>query len=778
MGSLRRLSKPPAMFRSLVAFLLVYSTKVQIIGARSAKCPFRASITSGREKVTCDFSLLCSNGAVQSKQSKAKCFPIVKKKLTFKKVKITAKDGCRWVVNMVLAKGIGKISSVTYSRCKCCDGTSTPPPPPPPTPPPPTTTTPPPPPVPTLPPPTPPPMPVGPAPSQCCPNITILGSESVSGIYLFVGEAETVPSCSDNCLYQRDQIQPSPLYCFQNSPQFVANEICTYESNESYPLISLGFSDWSEWSECEGVCDLDMSGQSYRERTCSSDINDDLSCSGPTRQVRPCEMENCPSSSSRGTNCNDIVEGCDPATFPTNVKVLGYPCKYHFVDPCATWHDAQTACQNNFFGKLWEPANKAEYAAVLSAAEAQAQTSLGGCRWWLGLFNWNYGAPYSKETFLSSLLPISATSPYYPEPSPRPNSAISNFITVKDGADNNENCVHTKKGNWNLWNDLNCDGKRLNFICQSCPSVCTCQHDGVLYPCGSIIQANAKSCSNLLCTQKGKVVKEQQFWDYCIGVQRNPSSGCCTWRGDMYRDGAEWGPWHARKVCARGEVLSSRFVWPFGSSVDTLPGSTIWSVKSMEDNGVQYIIEDKFNQETGIYYKNVPGYGNVVKSETAVDILTGLAITCTENDNCVLYTLEATIDPFAEIAMLSSSDDLSLTKRYFIQRIGQRKQKQIPQEFKDLAVGRMIYLMERKEISQIEFDQLVSSAQTQFNEDRVLVSVKFGLEYFLTIEINISTTTTLQPPATTAARKLATQTTTTTANQTTTTALNTTETAL
>merc|ERR1711892_1492003 len=189
MGSLRRLSKPPAMFRSLVAFLLVYSTKVQIIGARSAKCPFRASITSGREKVTCDFSLLCSNGAVQSKQSKAKCFPIVKKKLTFKKVKITAKDGCRWVVNMVLAKGIGKISSVTYSRCKCCDGTSTPPPPP----------------APTLPPPTPPSMPVGPAPSQCCPNITILGSESGSGIYLFIGEAETVPSCSDNCLYQRDQ---------------------------------------------------------------------------------------------------------------------------------------------------------------------------------------------------------------------------------------------------------------------------------------------------------------------------------------------------------------------------------------------------------------------------------------------------------------------------------------------------------------------------------------------------------------------------------------------
>ena len=109
------------------------------------------------------------------------------------------------------------------------------------------------------------------------------------------------------------------------------------------------------------------------------------------------------------------MDGCDPSTFPTNVKVLGYPCKYHFVDPCATWHDAQTACKNNFFGKLFEPANRAEYAAVLSAAEAQAQSSLGGCRWWLGLFNWNYGSQNLEESFYSSLPAKAATGPYYQE---------------------------------------------------------------------------------------------------------------------------------------------------------------------------------------------------------------------------------------------------------------------------------------------------------------------------------------------------------------------------
>ena len=75
---------------------------------------------AGKDKVTCDFSLLCSNGAVDTKSSSAKCFPIVSKKLKFKKLKITAGDGCRWVVSMDLARGQGKISAVSYSRCMCC----------------------------------------------------------------------------------------------------------------------------------------------------------------------------------------------------------------------------------------------------------------------------------------------------------------------------------------------------------------------------------------------------------------------------------------------------------------------------------------------------------------------------------------------------------------------------------------------------------------------------------------------------------------------------------
>jgi len=728
----------------LLKLFFIFSTLTTVSNAKKAKCPFRATMKAGKDKVTCDFSLLCSNGAVDTKSSSAKCFPIVSKKLKFKKLKITAGDGCRWVVSMDLARGQGKISAVSYSRCMCCDGTTPPPPP---------TTTTPPPPVPTLPPPTAPPMPVGPAPSLCCPNVTILGSDNTSGEYFFVGEAETVPSCSDKCLYQRNDTQPSLLYCFQQSAMFVSSETCTYESSELYPMISLGFSEWTEWSACTGVCDVDMSGQSYRERTCSSDITDPLSCSGPTREVRPCELEDCSPPASRGTNCNVQVEGCDTSTFPTNVKVLGYPCKYHFVDPCASWHDAQTACKNNFFGKLFEPANKAEYAAVLSAAEAQAQSSLGGCRWWLGLFNWNYGAKTSKQTFLSSLLKKAATGPYYQEPSPQPMSATSNFITVNDGADNNENCVHTKRGDWNSWNDLNCDDQRLNFICQSCPSTCNCQHDGALYPCGSIIKSDAESCSHLLCSQEGKVLKEQQFWDYCVGVRRKPSSGCCLWRGDMYRDAAEFGPWHARKVCNRGDILSSKFVWPFGSNVDTLPGSIIWTAKSMEQDGDQYVLEDRYNQATRIYYKKVGGHGNVVDSRTAVDILTGLAITCTKNNNCVLYALEVAVDPLTEIAILSSTDELATSKRYFIQRVGREKPEQVPQEFKNLAVDRKIHLVNRKEISELEFGQLVTSAQTQFDDENVLVSVKFGMEDFLTIEIDISPPTTTQPSATTPANQ-------------------------
>ena len=265
------------------------------------------------------------------------------------------------------------------------------------------------------------------------------------------------------------------------------------------------------------MCGVDLSGQSYRERSCVSDISDPVSCSGPTREVKPCELDSCPAQDSRGTNCNAPVAGCDPATYPTNVKVVGYSCKYHFVDPCATWHDAQTACKNNFFGKLFEPANKAEYDAVLAAAEAQAQARLGGCRWWLGLFNWNYGPHNIEEAFFSSTLSTPATGPYYQEPSPQPRSAKSNFIAVRDGTDNNENCVHTRAGDWNSWSDLKCDNQRLNFICQSCPATCTCRHDGQLYPCGSVIKVDAKSCSHLVCSMQGRVVEQQQVWDYCVG---------------------------------------------------------------------------------------------------------------------------------------------------------------------------------------------------------------------------------------------------------------------
>ena len=42
----------------------------------------------------------------------------------------------------------------------------------------------------------------------------------------------------------------------------------------------------------------------------------------------------------------------------------------------------------------------------------------------------------------------------------------------------------------------------------------------------------------------------------------------------------------------------------------------------MEEGGEQFVIEYSFNQATEIYYKKVPDYGNVVTSETAVDILT------------------------------------------------------------------------------------------------------------------------------------------------------------
>ena len=88
-------------------------------------------------------------------------------------------------------------------------------------------------------------------------------------------------------------------------------------------------------------------------------------------------------------------------------------------------------------------------------------------------------------------------------------------------------------------------------------------------------------------------------------------------------------------------------------------------------------------------------------------------ITCTKNDNCVLYALDLAIDPLTEIAILSSSDEVSPTKRYFIQRVSQEKPRQVPQEFKDLALDRKIHLVNQKEISDLEFGQMVTSAQSQ-----------------------------------------------------------------
>ena len=53
-----------------------------------------------------------------------------------------------------------------------------------------------------------------------------------------------------------------------------------------------------------------------------------------------------------------------------------------------------------------------------------------------------------------------------------------------------------------------------------------------------------------------------------------------------------------------------------------MAGTTLWTAKSMEEDGEQFVMEDRFNQATGIYYKKVPDYGNVVASETAADVLT------------------------------------------------------------------------------------------------------------------------------------------------------------
>ena len=54
-------------------------------------------------------------------------------------------------------------------------------------------------------------------------------------------------------------------------------------------------------------------------------------------------------------------------------------------------------------------------------------------------------------------------------------------------------------------------------------------------------------------------------------------------------------------------------------------GSSIWAAKTLTYDSVPYILEDRYDQDAGVYYKKVPGHGNVVGSETAVDILTVLS---------------------------------------------------------------------------------------------------------------------------------------------------------
>merc|ERR1719483_35147 len=120
------------------------------------------------------------------------------------------------------------------------------------------------------------------------------------------------------------------------------------------------------------------------------------------------------------------------------------------------WNRAQLFCGMLWNGKLWEPVNAAEYAAVINAAETQANHALGTCRWWLGLFNWNDGSPNSVDAYLSSTVtsPLT-TAPDHDEPIPR-NGVISNFITVTDGNDGgNQNCVHTSFS-WQSWRDYFC----------------------------------------------------------------------------------------------------------------------------------------------------------------------------------------------------------------------------------------------------------------------------------------------------------------------------------
>ena len=79
----------------------------------------------------------------------------------------------------------------------------------------------------------------------------------------------------------------------------------------------------------------------------------------------------------------------------------------------------------------------------------------------------------------------------------------------------------------------------------------------------------------------------------------------------------------------------------------------------------------------------------------------------------MLYELETLFEPLAEIAILSTGGELSLTNRYFIQRVTQDDTTQVPREFQDLAHGNKIHCVIRKEISELEFDILKNTAQSQ-----------------------------------------------------------------
>ena len=244
-----------------------------------------------------------------------------------------------------------------------------------------------------------------------------------------------------------------------------------------------------------------MVGRSTRDRSCVSDITDELSCIGPTKQVKNCEVA-CQQISISNQNCHF-------SKFPHTIRVPHYPCTYNFL-PAMDWNEAQQVCGEKFGGKLWEPVNEAEYAAVVNAAESQTNTGLGSCRWWLGLFNWNDGSPDSVDCYLSSTVTAPpTTAPDHDEPTPR-NGVISNFITVNDGNDNgNQNCVHTFS-TWNSWLDDYCTRPNPS-ICQSCPPPCSCTFNGVSYPCGSIIKRKPHCCSDMICNQQGTITEDEML---------------------------------------------------------------------------------------------------------------------------------------------------------------------------------------------------------------------------------------------------------------------------